>query len=96
MCDYESHDKMVSKLMKLATRYPNLARVDSVGDSVQGRPLAFIKISANVTRRSHLEPMFKYVANMHGDEVVGRQMVIYLAHYLLQNYQLDDRVKQVT
>ena len=35
MCDYESHDKMVSKLMKLATRYPNLARVDSVGDSVQ-------------------------------------------------------------
>jgi len=95
MCNYESHDKMVRKLVKLATRFPNLAQVDTVGDSVEGRPLVYIKISGNVTRRSHLEPMFKYVANMHGDEVVGRQMVIYLAHYLLQNYRRDRRVKQL-
>ena len=57
--------------MNLATRYPAIANVGTVGDSVQGKPLAYIKISGNVTQRSHLEPMFKYVGNMHGDETVG-------------------------
>ena len=86
---------MVQKLRRLAERYPGLARVAKVGDSVQGRPLSYIKISSNVTSRSHLEPMFKYVGNMHGDEAVGRQMLLYLAHYLLQNYGRDPRVTRV-
>ena len=51
--------------------HPNIAKVGMIGSSVEGRALVYIKISANVTRRSHLEPMFKYVGNMHGDEVVG-------------------------
>ena len=48
--------------------------------------MVYIKISSNVGRRSLLEPMFKYVGNMHGDETVGRQLLIYLAQYLLSNY----------
>ena len=51
MCDYESHEEMVEKLESLATQYPNLALVSSVGSSVQGRPLAYIKISGNVSQR---------------------------------------------
>ncbi len=95
MCDYESHDEMVRKLMRLATRYPGLASVDTVGNSVQGRPMVYIKMSQNIQQRSHLEPMFKYVANMHGDEVVGRQLLIYLAQYLLQNYGRNERVTRL-
>ena len=29
---------------------------------------------------------------MHGDETVGRQLIIYFAEYLLQNYNIEDRV----
>lgn len=32
---------------------------------------------------------------MHGDETVGRQMLIYLAHFLLQNYGRSERVTRL-
>ena len=32
---------------------------------------------------------------MHGDETVGRMLVIYFAEYLLINYDKDDRVKKL-
>jgi len=92
MCEYESHQSLVSKLQNLQKKYPNLAKVGSIGKSVEGRPLIYIKISRNVNKRSLLEPMFKYVGNMHGDETVSRQMLIYLAEYLLSRYGRDSGI----
>ena len=40
-------------------------------------------------------PMVKYSGNMHGDESVGREMIIALATHLLANYGVQDRVTQL-
>ena len=42
-----------------------------------------------------LKPMFKFVANMHGNEVVGRELMLALSRYLLQNYHTDDRIASI-
>ena len=47
-------------------------QVGQIGQSVQGRALVYIKLSAGVERRKLLEPMVKYVGNMHGNEAVSR------------------------
>ena len=39
--------------------------------------------------------MFKYVANIDGNEAVGRQMLIYLAKYLALNYGKDTRITRL-
>ena len=45
--------------------------------------------------RPLLRPMVKYVGNMHGDELAGRQVLIALAEYLVHNYGVDDRVTRL-
>ena len=48
-----------------------------LGHSVEGRELLCMRISSNVrTQRALLRPMVKFVANIHGDEAVGREMLI--------------------
>ena len=37
----------------------------------------------------------RYVGNMHGDETVGRQLILYLAEYLLQQYGQNSRIRQL-
>jgi len=91
---FKYHDTIdVYKLAKeLKATYPSLFDFYSIGKSVKQRDLIVYKISKDVKERDLGEPMFKYVANMHGDETVGRELVIYLAQYLLHQYDLDDRI----
>jgi len=92
---YTHYEELQQLLQSLEQKYPNLARVFSIGKSVKGRELLVLEISENVHKRNLGEPMFKYVANMHGDETVGRQLLIILGQYLLDQYGKNDRITQL-
>lgn len=92
---YTHYDELRQLLRSLEQRYPHLARVFTVGRSVKGRDLLVLEISENVRQRSLGEPMVKYVANMHGDEAVGRELLVILGQYLLDRYGKDDRVSRL-
>ncbi|XP_052124767.1 carboxypeptidase D [Frankliniella occidentalis] len=84
---YMSHDELSDFLLKLETEHPHLAARRSIGKSVEGRDLWALELRANVGAERPLgQPMVKMVANMHGDETVGRELLIFLAQYLLNNY----------
>lgn len=92
---YLSYNEMKSFFDSLERKYPNLVLIHSIGKSVDGRDLMVIEISDNVAERAPLKPMFKFVANMHGDEAVGRELLIFLAQYLVLNSESNARVKNL-
>lgn len=92
---YTHYDDLQQLFRSLEQKYPHLARVFSIGKSVKGRDLLVLEISENVGQRSLGEPMVKYIANMHGDEAVGRELLIILGQYLLDRYGKDDRISRL-
>eukprot|EP00026_Physarum_polycephalum_P007586 Phypoly_transcript_07650.p1 GENE.Phypoly_transcript_07650~~Phypoly_transcript_07650.p1 ORF type:complete len:456 (+),score=89.80 Phypoly_transcript_07650:143-1510(+) len=92
--DYHNYVALTSFMEDIAYRYPTITRLFSIGKSVQNRELWGIEISDNIDT-SEAEPQFQYIANMHGDEVVGREMSIYLIELLCSQYGIDDRITKL-
>ncbi|KAL0174483.1 hypothetical protein M9458_030451, partial [Cirrhinus mrigala] len=92
---YYNYDKLTDLLKSLAQKYPNIANLTSIGRSVENRELWVMRITKDPTADVPGKPKFKYVGNMHGDETVSRQVLIYLVEYLLEKYGEDPRVTEL-
>ena len=90
MEDYHNYNELTAFMQEIADQYPDITRLESIGQSVQGRELWVMEISDN-PGVNELEPEFKYVANMHGDETVGRELSLYLIEWLVEGYGNDPR-----
>ncbi|XP_037531562.1 probable carboxypeptidase X1 [Nematolebias whitei] len=86
--DFRHHNyKEMRKLMKLVNEEcPNITRVYSIGKSYTGLKLYVMEISDNPGKHELGEPEFRYVAGMHGNEALGRELLLNLMQYLCQEY----------
>jgi hypothetical protein len=83
----EAAEKVLADVHK---KCPEITRLYTVGESVESRPLTVIEFTTAPGKHEILKPEFKYVANMHGNEVVGRELVLKLADYLCEQYKAKD------
>uniref|UniRef100_W5KNE2 Carboxypeptidase D n=1 Tax=Astyanax mexicanus TaxID=7994 RepID=W5KNE2_ASTMX len=92
---YYSFVELSRILKSLAQKYPHISNLSSIGRSVQGRELWVMRISSEPAAQVPGKPKFKYVGNMHGDETVSRQVLVYLIEHLLTGYGEDPRVNEL-
>ncbi|MCP4567803.1 MAG: hypothetical protein GY841_09525 [FCB group bacterium] len=78
-------------LLWMATLNSDIIRVDTIGYTLENRPMYGIKISDNADIDED-EPEVAFVAMIHAREPIGLEIVLYLMDYLLQNYETDPEV----
>lgn len=89
---HHDYDQMTSILNDLHAAYPSVTRLFSLGKSVEDRDLWVLQISDNPEIHEPGEPEFKYIGNMHGNEVVSREILLHFIEHLLQGYNNDDEI----
>lgn len=92
---YYHYNDLTERLQALVEKYPHIANLSSIGQSVEGRKLWVMRITKDPNEESPWKPKFKYVGNMHGDETVSRQVLVYLADYLLAKYGVEPRISEL-
>uniref|UniRef100_A0A3P8TXR6 Carboxypeptidase M n=1 Tax=Amphiprion percula TaxID=161767 RepID=A0A3P8TXR6_AMPPE len=87
---YHTNQEMEQYLLQVNASNPDITHLYSIGQSVLGRELWVLALS--VRPRSHTVsiPEFKYVANMHGNEVVGRELMLQLVDDLVRGYRNNE------
>lgn len=88
---YPSYGEVGEILAAAVESHPGIARLISLGQSVQGRELWALQISDQPDVEED-EPEFAYISTMHGDEVVGTVMCLNFIEVLLEGYGTDTAI----
>ncbi|KAJ8019489.1 Carboxypeptidase D [Holothuria leucospilota] len=92
---YHNYTALTSALEDLNSAYPAMTHLYSIGESGEGRFLWVLAIAGDEpNEHKRLRPEVKYVGNMHGNEVVGREVLLHFAEHLLFSYSSNDDVKK--
>ncbi len=94
LADYPSHAQITAKLQAAAAKNPSIMKLISIGKSVKGKDLWVMKISDNVNV-DEVEPEFKYISSMHGDEITGREMTVSLIEEMGAKYGSDSEITEL-
>ncbi|XP_026801578.3 inactive carboxypeptidase-like protein X2 isoform X1 [Pangasianodon hypophthalmus] len=86
--DYTYHNYLdMEKLMKSITdECPNITRMYSLGKSSKGLDIYAMEITDNPGIHETSEPEFRYTAGYHGNEALGRELLMMLMQYLCKEY----------
>jgi len=89
---HHNNTELAAILQKVHNKCPDVTRLYTLSEpSVQGVPLYVLEFSDKPGHHEVTEPEMKYIANMHGNEVLGRELLLHLAHHICTAYLEGDK-----
>lgn len=92
--NYPSHAEITRKLEAAVAKLPGRMKLFSIGKSIKGKDLWVVKISDNV-EIDETEPEFKYISSMHGDEITGRELTVFMIEEIAEKYGKDKMITEL-
>ncbi|XP_041976739.1 carboxypeptidase E-like [Aricia agestis] len=88
---HHNNEEIPAIFEEIHEKCPNITRVYSLTEtSVRGVPLYVIEFTDKPGFHQAYKPEVKYVGNIHGNEVLGRELLLGLANYLCEEYNRHD------
>jgi hypothetical protein len=88
---HHNNTEMAEVLQQIHNRCPDITRLYTLSEtSVNGVPLYVLEFTDRPGKHEIMEPEMKFIANMHGNEVLGRELLLHLADHLCDSYQAKD------
>ena len=92
---YHDYAGLVGLLREIAAAYPELARVETIGRSLEGREMVVVTVSSPKTARDRDKPAMWIDANVHGNEIQGGEVVLYSVWYLTKAYGVNAEITRI-
>lgn len=91
MESYHNYNQLVALSDSLATNFPEICKKIVLGTTPQGRELGILKISDNVEENEN-EPELMFDGGIHGDEIMGPEILIRYSRDLCLGYGNDSTI----
>jgi len=89
---YYPLDQVYEALRMLNRAYPGLTTLEEAGKSDEGRPIMVMTVNNPKTGPALSKPGVYVDGNIHGNEIQGGEIALYLLDYLLSNYGRNEEV----
>lgn len=92
---YYTYEEFTAQLHALAEAHPNLAKLESVGQSYRQREIWAVTLTNFDSGAPEDKPGFYIDANNHGEEIITSAVALYTIDYILSNYGDDPLVTEL-
>ena len=92
---FYTYDVLTTLLHNLVEAYPQLAHMESIGKSLEGRELWLVTLTSATTGPALEKPAYWIDGNTHAGEVTGSTVVLYTLWSYLTKYGSDETVTRL-
>jgi len=92
---YHTYQEMTQAIKNLVAKNPQVAKLQSMGKTLQGRDLWVIQMSGTKGGAAEDKQALLVVGNLEGDHLIGSEVALGLAEYLIAGYGNDDQVTDI-
>ena len=92
---YYTLEQVYEAVQTLNKAYPEMTRLEEVGKSEEGRPIYALTVNNPKTGPALDKPGIYVDGNIHGNEIQGGEICLYMLDYLLGNYGKNMEVTEL-
>jgi carboxypeptidase T len=92
---FHTYDEVLTELDNLEASYPDIAASVTIGTTYEGRSIAGLKISDNVTYDDPDEPIILIFGCQHAREWISVEVSLGVAKYLAEHYTTDTTIQYI-